>query len=310
MSRTGDKRYVESYIKDERIRDVMKRIKKKMKTILHLMRCKHYIKNLLLFIPLFFEKDLFDLVKIRDVAIGFLSFSMASSFIYIVNDINDVERDRHHPTKCKRPLASGEVSITCACLMAAGCLFLSVVLGVMPTVNWHYMLIVCYIILNILYSKKLKNIPLIDVAVLVSGFVIRIAYGGLVSSVSVSAWLYMTIIAGAFYLGLGKRRNELKYYKNRKTRAVMEYYNYEFLDKNMYMCMGLCNTFYALWAMNQADFWLMCTVPVVLLISMKYSLLVEGGGDGDPVEVILKDRFILTLGMICIFILLIALYGK
>lgn len=289
---------------------MIQRIKNKIIAVLRLIRCRHYVKNLLLFIPLFFDRGFFDLFKIRNTIIGFISFSMAASFIYIINDIHDVEKDRRHPTKCRRPIASGEITVFCACLIAVGCFFLSVSAGMLLKIRSHYMLVIFYVVLNLLYSKILKNIPLIDVAILVSGFVIRIAYGGLVSSVSISAWLYMTVITGAFYLGLGKRRNELKYYKSEKTRIVMEHYNYEFLDKNMYMCMGLCNTFYALWAMGQADSLLMCTVPVVLLISMKYSLLVEGGGDADPVEVILKDKFILSAGGIYLIMLAAALYGN
>lgn len=279
-------------------------------TILRLIRCKHYIKNLLLFVPLFFGGGLFDILKIKNTVIGFLSFSMAASFIYIFNDINDIERDRCHPTKCKRPIASGEISVTHAYIIAIGCLLLSGTLGIFIKVRWHYVWIVFYIILNILYSRRLKNIPLIDVMILVSGFVIRIAYGGLISYTLISAWLYMTIITGAFYLGLGKRRNELKYHKNEKTRIVMQYYNYEFLDKNMYMCMGLCNTFYALWAMGHSNPLPMYTVPVILLILMKYSLLVESGSDADPVEVILKDKFIFMGVMLCACIFMLALYGK
>lgn len=286
------------------------RIKNKLILILRLMRCKHYIKNLLLFAPLFFGGELFDLSKIGNIVIGFISFSMAASFVYIINDINDKEKDCRHPSKCKRPIASGEITVDCAHFVAIGCFFVSGILGVVSKVSKYYILIVLYIILNVFYSKKLKNVPLIDVTILVAGFVIRISYGGFISSISISAWLYMTIISGAFYLGLGKRRNELKYYKSKRTRIVMEYYNYEFLDKNMYMCMGLCNTFYALWTMSQADQLLMCTVPVILLISMKYSLLIEEGGDADPMEIILKDKFILILGVIYIGILMFTLYGK
>lgn len=282
---------------------------KKIKSVLRLIRCKHYLKNLLIFVPLFFGEKIFDLSRIYSAGTGFLSFCMASSFIYIVNDINDVEKDRRHPIKCKRPVASGEISISMARGISIACLLLSIVFSLSNQTIRYYWLIVVYVALNILYSRKLKNIPLIDVAILVSGFVIRIAYGGLLSDIPISSWLYLTVIAGAFYLGLGKRRNELQRYANDGTREVLSQYNYSFLDKNMYMCMGLANGFYALWALENKHSMMIWTVPIVLLITMKYSLSVEGTSDADPIEVILKDKFILICGSIYLMVLVLILYS-
>ncbi|MCM1327797.1 MAG: UbiA prenyltransferase family protein [Lachnoclostridium sp.] len=281
---------------------------RKLKSILYLIRCKHYLKNMLIFVPLFFGEKFLDASRMYSAAIGFLAFCMASSFIYIVNDISDVERDRKHPVKCKRPIASGEISVRMAWTVAVLCLLLSVVFSLPKETFQHYWIVALYIILNVLYSRKLKNIPLVDVAILVSGFVIRIAYGGLLSDIPISNWLYLTIIAGAFYLGLGKRRNELQKYAEDDTRVVLSHYNYNFLDKNMYMCMGLANAFYALWAIENAHSMMIWTVPLVLLITMKYSLAVEGTADADPIEVILKDKFILACGGIYAIVLMIILY--
>ena len=131
-----------------------------------------------------------------------------------------------------------------------------------------------------------------------------------------SDWLYLVILSAAFYLGLGKRRNELKRQGNDETREVIGKYSFSFLDSNMYICMALVFVFYALWTMDAKTIEayhgsrLIWTVPVVMLIFMKYSMTVEGNSDGDPVEVILRDRRLLALAAayaVCAFLMLYVL---
>lgn len=287
-----------------------------MKAYIKLMRPKHCIKNMLIFVPLFFSNNLFDLYIFTRVLVGMIAFSLSASMVYIVNDIKDADRDRQHPVKCKRPIACGEVSVKNAKVLAAFCIVISVflLLAIGKSISCIYIII--YVLLNILYSYGLKNIPLVDIVILVSGFLIRVLFGAHLANVEISGWLYLTVIAISFYLGLGKRRNELKKNKyfletcnvNRETRGVLKFYTYEFLDKNMYMCMGLANTFYALWAMENNNKYMLWTVPIVLVISMKYSLTIEGNSDGDPVEVILHDKLIIFLVVIYIICLFFMLY--
>ena len=101
--------------------------------------------------------------------------------------------------------------------------------------------------LNLLYSFGLKNVPVADIAILVSGFLLRVLYGSSITGIEISKWLYLTVIAMSFYLGLGKRRNELEKHGGESTRKVLEAYNKNFLDKNMYMCLSLAIVFYSLW---------------------------------------------------------------
>ena len=121
-----------------------------------------------------------------------------------------------------------------------------------------------------------------------------------VTGIEISKWLYLTIIAMSFYLGLGKRRNELLKQKG-NSRKVLKYYNQGFLDKNMYMCLALTIAFYSLWSVDPitiervSNTDLVWTVPFVILICMKYSLNIEGNSDGDPVEVVLKDKALLAM---------------
>ena len=218
---------------------------------------------------------------------------------YIINDINDVEKDRKHPTKCKRPIASGRVTVTASKHFAAFLALITIALhawlGTVPL-----LLIGVYAAMNIAYSCGLKTIPLVDITILAAGYIIRLYYGALVCGVTISSWLYLTTLAGSFYLGLGKRRGELDR-SGSVSRRVLEYYSRPFLDKNMHIYMGLTIAFYALWAREQGNA-MLWTVLLVMLIFMRYSLDIEGSSDADPMEVITKDHILLALASLYIVI--------
>lgn len=286
-----------------------------MKNYLKLLRIKHWLKNGLVLLPLFFGKSIFNLNKIYSVLIAFIIFSFISSIVYIINDINDIEADRNHPKKKNRPLASGKVSIKNAILVLILLMILSISLIIYlynKTTNIFIILIpLLYLILNILYSTKLKHIPIIDVAILVSGFVLRVYYGGIASNIEISSWLYLMIMFGSFYLGFGKRRNEMKH---NNTRKVLKYYNKEFLDKNMYVSLGLSIISYSLWCvdpltkLNISSNYLILTIPLVMMIFQKYSLIIEGDSDGDPIEVMLNDKLLILLIITYVIIMLFIIY--
>lgn len=289
-----------------------------IKEYLKLMRVKHYFKNILIFLPLIFSGDLFNITKISVCLIGYIAFSLIASFVYIVNDIRDIENDRKHPVKKNRPLASGKIS------KKQGIIFAIVLIGIAYMINAIPVLLkmlsinnfvvsvlfmTLYIIINIAYSFGLKKQPIIDVVILVLGFLIRILYGSTITNIEVSNLLYLTVIAGSFYMGFGKRRNEI-IKQGDTSREVLKRYNKEFLDKNMYVCLTLSIVFYALWCVdantiarmgNNLMAW---TVPIVMIILMKYSLNVEGDSFGDPVDVLFKDKvlmFMVVLYAIIVF---------
>lgn len=272
----------------------------KMKNIMKLMRVKHYIKNCLIFLPIFFSQKTLGIDEIFKVILGFISFSLISSCIYILNDICDVDKDRNHPTKKDRPIASGEVSIRNAYLLAIALFIVSLIINYISS-GFNFIsfgLLLLYFVLNVLYSLGLKNIALVDIVILVSGFLIRLLYGAEIVDVHISHWLYLTVMSMAFYLGLGKRRNELGN-QGLKTRSVLKKYNYEFLDKNMYLCLCLTIVFYSLWCIDpnivKLHPQLLWTIPLVLVICMKYSLTIEGQSSGDPVDVVLNDKMLMSL---------------
>ena len=281
-----------------------------LKYYLKEMRVHHYIKNLLVFVPLICSGQILDPDKLLPSFYAFLSFCFISSAVYFINDIRDAEKDRNHPTKCNRPIAAGQISVRSAVIITVVLILLAVLFNCLCFHPLSTALLAVYFLLNLGYSLGLKNIPLLDVTILAAGYLIRAMYGSVVTGIEMSDWLYLVIISAAFYLGLGKRRNELKKQGSEDTREVIRKYSFSFLDSNMYICMALVVVFYALWTMDAKTIEayhgsrMVWTVPVVMLIFMKYSMTVEGNSDGDPVEVLLHDKVLLGL---CAFYLLLML---
>ena len=284
-----------------------------MKNYLKLIRPHHYIKNILVILPLVCSGKLFD-TNIIFLG-GVICFCFVSSAVYIVNDIKDIKKDSLHPIKRNRPLASGLIPVKNAVILASILFFFSIAMssinfGIKPS-----LLLMIYFVLNMAYSFGLKNIPIADISILASGFLLRVFYGSMITDIKISNWLYLTVLMMSFYFALGKRRNELIYLpKPDAQRSVLKFYPVNFLDKFIYMCLGLANTFYALWCMDQGTISrygsnkLMFTVPVVFLITMKYSLNIESKEEGDPVEVLLHDKILMGLCLAYASIILAVLY--
>ncbi len=285
---------------------------KKIKNYIKLIRVKHWLKNGLVFLPIFFSSNIFNINLLLTSVLAFFIFSFTSSIVYVVNDMNDIEKDKLHPVKKNRPLASGAISIPMARVVIVILFVLVALLSFFAyKVNnniFIFIIPLIYLVLNIMYSKGLKNIPIIDVVILVSGFVFRVMYGGVITDIEVSKYLYLMIIFGAFYLGFGKRRNEI--IKNgEKSRKVLELYNKEFLDKNMYVMLGLAVVSYTLWCVDPATIarvgndYLFWTIPLLIIILLLYSLNIEGNSHGDPIEVILADKKLLVTVFIYIIVM-------
>ena len=288
-----------------------------MKKYLKLIRANHWLKNVLIFLPLFFSGSLFQGNNLLITFIGFISFSFIASCVYIINDMNDIEADRKHPVKKNRPLASGAVSIRTAVFILIALLIISTLIDVkIYTLNNNILTIlipIIYLILNILYSIKLKHIPIIDVTVLVSGFFLRVLFGALIIGVELSNWLYLMIIFGSFFLVFGKRRNEML--KNGdSSRKVLKIYNKEFLDKNMYVFLGLAIISYSLWCVDPSTIlrvgnnYMIWSVPILVTIFMKYSLDIEGNSFGDPIDVVTSDKILIIIILVYVLYLIGVFY--
>ena len=271
-----------------------------MKKYIKLIRIKHYIKNLLIFLPIIFSKNINNINYLTNTFIGFIIFSLLSSVIYIINDLKDAERDKKHPIKCKRTIASGEITKKQAysiIVLLIIIICISVYIFLIKNIA-AILILVSYFIINILYTLKLKEIPIVDILILVIGFLLRVIFGAEIISVVVSNYLYLTILSISFYMAMGKRRNEILRTNNEgDTRKVLKEYNENFLNENMYMFLGLAIIFYSLWCVDMSSKikYIMYTIPIVMIITMKYSLSIEKGSYGDPVDVILKDKVLLVI---------------
>ena len=158
----------------------------KILSYLKLMRIKHYLKNLLIFVPLIFSMNFYSIENDIKTAIGFILFSLVCSMVYIINDLGDIEKDRNHPRKCKRPLASGAVTKKEAYILLVVIALIVIIGNILIKANiYSIIILLVYLILNILYSKCFKNIPIIDVVCLVIGFVLRVVYGASIIDVEV-----------------------------------------------------------------------------------------------------------------------------
>ncbi len=274
-----------------------------MKKYIKLIRIKNYIKNALIIIPMIFGRCLFDIDLIPKMIWGFISFCTLSSAVYIFNDLCDVDKDKIHPVKKNRPIANGSISknkaIVITITLLLGCAVSNYIAGGSKLNTW--LLLLVYLAQNVLYSLKLKRIPVVDVIVLALGFVIRVFYGSAILGISVSNWLYLTIIAISFYIGFGKRRNELALLDGHETRAVLSHYTYDFLDKNMYVCAALTIVFYSLWSVDAATIknlgnnYMVWTVPLIILICITYSLSVEKCKTDDPIDILFQNKILMLL---------------
>lgn len=276
----------------------------KCKDYIQLFRIKHWLKNVLIFLPLLFSREIFVYNKILLTLISFFTFCFISSSIYIFNDIRDIDKDRVHKVKKNRPIASSRVSVREGYILMFILLFVGLVINVIWIRNMYsFILLIMYYLFNIFYSLGLKNVPILDVVILVSGFVIRVIYGAVVTDIELSNWLYLTVMSSSFFMGFGKRRNEILKQGN-KSREVLKYYTKDYLDKFLYVFLVLTIVFYSLWSIDSSTIirfnnsYIIYTVPFVIVIFMKYCLDIEGDSYGDPVDVITSDKILMSLILI------------
>lgn len=277
------------------------------KELIRELRPKQWTKNILVFASAMFSGKFLDVMTFFHAVLAFISFSLMASTIYIINDIVDIEKDRNHPDKCKRPIASGAVSPKLAGITAV-ILFLCS-LAVAYYLNKGLALVVLfYFVLNLLYSLKLKHVVIIDVMIIAAGFVLRAVAGALAVNGILTSWFVLCTLLLSLFLALGKRRHELQLFQEdpSKRRKVLDFYSEKLLDQLMAIVTGLVIMFYAMYAATEAPL-MMYTIPFVLYGVFRYYYLVhmEGAG-GKPEEVLLTDKHILItvilFGIVVVYI--------
>lgn len=262
---------------------------------------RQWPKNLLVFAAPVAAGLLGDVNVIWRVVVTLVAFIAASSAIYLFNDIRDVEDDRVHPTKRVRPIASGALPMTWAWTAAGGLALLAVGLCV-ATGQWAVLgVVVVYLALNVGYSSGLKHVPLLEMFVLASGFVLRALAGAMTVDVPVSSWFLIVVSAGALHVTVSKRLGELLRTEQtgERGRAVLAGYTVPMLTEIRTVAVGVALTAYMLWAFSQAT---EASVPVVFELSalpfalamFRFSAAAERDGAESPEEILLSDRWLLA----------------
>lgn len=272
-----------------------------------LMRIDHWIKNIFVFIPLIFSKNLFQIDLLLETLIIFFLFSIGSSIVY-VNDIFDMEKDKEHPRKCNRPLASGKISIAKARILIIFLILTFVGFSLLSSINAIFIVMV-YIFMNIFYSIKLKHYVIIDVLIIAAGFIFRVMAGSLAINVFMSKWLILTIFSLSLFLGFGKRRNELINSDIFNQRKVLYYYNLNSLNSFINIFATMFLVFYSLYCFEKIVSYFYLTIPLVIYGLLKYTLLLQKDEiEGDPTEILLNDIGIRVVCILYGIISLILLY--
>ena len=267
---------------------------------LKLLRPKDWAKNLFLFLPLFFGREISDIHKVIAVALGFIAFSSIASSIYIINDYRDREDDRKHPVKCKRPLASGAVSPTAGLVIAALLIIAGFTLAWFIRDKFVFVLAI-YFLINLGYSLGLKAIPILDLMLLATGFVLRIKAGSVIAYVPLSEWIVIMVFLLAIFMAIGKRRDDvlLKLSTGTDMRKSVKGYNLEFLNVLLALVCAVIIVSYLMYCMSPATiqflgtYRLYYTCVFVMAGIIRYLQIIYVSADaGSPTKILYKDRFI------------------
>jgi 4-hydroxybenzoate polyprenyltransferase len=284
--------------------------------LLKTMRPKQWAKNGFLFVAITFDRQLGNLPALLRTLAGFALFCLLSSVVYIVNDLVDIEADRQHPKKRNRPLPSGKLSVSVAIVAAVVILLVALPLVFLLSRNFG-LLVLGYLLLNMAYSKWLKHIPILDVLVLATFYVMRVGAGvELIRVARFSPWLYSFTIFLALFLGVGKRRAELNLLADAANshRPVLEGYTLPLLDQLMTIVSSMTIMTYSLYTFSAENLpdnhVMMLTIPFVIYGIFRYLYLVQvEHSGGAPEEVLFSDHplqitlFLCGLAVLFIFYL-------
>jgi 4-hydroxybenzoate polyprenyltransferase len=282
------------------------------------MRLQQWIKNLFLFAAVIFSGRLTHAGDVLSTVIGFFFFCFVTSGVYLLNDITDLENDKLHPIKSQRPLPSGNLRTSTA--MAS-----SIVLSTVGLAGSFYLrpefgvAVSAYLIINIVYSIKLKNIVIMDVMTIAAGFVLRVVAGAVLIDVPTSEWLIICTVLLSLFLGFSKRRHELTYLEATANthRSVLQHYSPYFLDQMIGIVTASTVMSYALYTISEETVkkfgtnHLIYTVPFVLYGIFRYLYLVHKKEEGgNPTKLALTDVPLLVNIILWIMTASYIIYGR
>lgn len=275
--------------------------------LLRALRPHHWVKNVVVLAAPLFALAL-DVGSLFRVGWAFVAFSMTASAFYLINDVRDIEEDRKHPVKQHRPIAAGLVPIPLA-LSTAAVLLTAGLVGSYVVAPWLALTIGAYAFIQAGYNLGLKEQPIIDIMVIAGGFVLRALGGATAAGVPASGWFILCIGLLAFFLGIEKRKAELREVgEEEETRSVLQEYSLSWLRRMEGVVTASALMAYALWTLEGADTqWMLLTLPLVAYTIFRYQYLSENGRGESPEKVLVGDLPILTSTLLWCFISILIL---
>lgn len=276
-----------------------------------LLRPLQWLKNLMILFPPFLGGGIMQAGIVSKALPPFLMFCMASSATYIFNDLADIDSDREHPAKKHRPLACGLVNRNSALLIAA--VLLAAASAIAATLSTTVILLLAaYLAIALSYSFFLKNHPLIDMFCISSGFIIRLMAGGAVFAVSISPWLFLSVLLLSLFLSTGKRLGEKRLLGDSAGdhRKVLRAYPDWFLDGMLYVTGSSVLVTYSMYAVSRHSSLLLATVPLCCFGLMRYIFRIKSGSSGDPTESLLRDMPLFMTGLLWAVMVGWGIYGR
>jgi decaprenyl-phosphate phosphoribosyltransferase len=276
------------------------------------MRPRQWVKNLLVLAAPVLSGRLGESSVLLGAAIAFVAFSLAASGIYLVNDVRDVEEDRRHPRKRHRPVAAGVVSPALAVGTAAVLLCAAPLIGLLATTQLTIVVLV-YEGLSLLYCLALKDEPVIDIAIVASGFLLRAIAGGAATDISLSQWFLLAASFGSLFMASGKRYAEARAHgDSADTRRSLTGYTQTYLRFVWTMSASVMIMTYGLWAFEEGRrtgsvFAAISMAPFVVAV-LRYAVDVDAGKADAPEEIALGDRVLQVLAVLWLATLLVAIY--
>jgi decaprenyl-phosphate phosphoribosyltransferase len=275
------------------------------RAIVRTARPKQWTKNVLVFAAPAAAGVLGQRDALLQTLVAFAGFCLAASGTYFLNDANDAEADRRHPTKRLRPIAAGDLDVRTARVIAVVLIVLSLVVTA-PINDFKLMLVVAsYVVVTISYTTWLKYEPVLDLAAVASGFVFRAIAGGVATSVRLSDWFLIVAGAGSLFIVTGKRHAEQVELGSDSSehRRTLGEYSTAYLGYVRAVASGVMITAYCLWAFENAahtgdDTWFRLSIVPFVIAVLRYALVVEKGGGGAPEEVVLADRTLQIVGLV------------
>lgn len=294
-----------------------------MKKYLKLLRVEQWVKNLFVFVPLFFSGNIKNLDLLSKSIFAFVIFSLAASVVYILNDYNDIDADRKHPEKCRRPLASGAIKKPTAISILIALMILDIVLifyaqYLSDESLWKFASVIAiYFLMNLAYTFKLKHVAIIDIFIIATGFVLRVLAGGYITGINISQWAQLLTFVLALVLAIGKRRGELiNAQVSGKTRRSLDGYNVQFADITLSISVTLAIVCYLMFTLSpevQARFHerVFFTVIFVVFAFLRYlqQTLVYNRTE-SPTKIFYRDRYIQITLVLWVVAFLIQIYFK